>query len=378
MTAEIDNLLTAIVRNESVDGWLARVDVAAFCERADYHGLLPLVADRLANSLHTDAPLRRLLHERARAAAAADLVWAEELAVALAALASAGVDALLLKGEHVAHRWYDRPDLRPRLDTDLLIAQSARESATGVLTALGYAPAGHVTGELLNYQGIFTKWRDGAKAHVFDVHWRVANPQVFAGLLTYEELAADAAPIPTLSPDARGIASSAALLLACVHRVAHHFDSDRLIWLYDIHLIASTLSAAEWTRFVDLALERRVAAICWRSLELAREKFGTPIPEAVSTNQRLCAPVEHEATAVYLRQGRRPLQNVVNDLQALATWRERLSLMRQHLFPSERYMREVYALSSRAPLPLLYATRVVRGARRWLVRLPVNDASRIR
>jgi hypothetical protein len=41
-------------------------------------------------------------------------------------------------------------------------------------------------------------------------------------------------------------------------------------------------------------------------------------------------------------------------------------------------MREVYALSSRVPLPLLYATRVVRGARRWFVRLPVNDASRIR
>ena len=156
-------------------------------------------------------------------------------------------------------------------------------SAAAVLASLGYEPAGHITGELLNYQGIFIKWRDGKKSHVVDVHWRVANPQVFAGLLSYEELASDAAPIPALGPGARGIASPAALLLACVHRVAHHFDSDRLIWLYDIHLIASTLTTAEWTQFVDLAVDRRVAAICWRSLDLAREKFGTAIPVDVSS-----------------------------------------------------------------------------------------------
>lgn len=378
MTAELDNLLTAILRGEAADGRLAAVDVASFCDRANYHGVLPLVADRLARSPERGGPLCEVLHQHARDAIAGDLVRTRELGVALEAFARAGVMVLLLKGEQVAHRWYERPDLRPRLDTDLLIAHDARASAAAVLASLGYEPAGHITGELLNYQGIFIKWREGKKSHVVDVHWRVANPQVFAGLLSYEELASDAAPIPALGPGARGIAPPAALLLACVHRVAHHFDSDRLIWLYDIHLIASTLTTADWTQFVDLAVDRRVAAICWRSLDLAREKFGTAIPDAVSMDARLRAPAVREATAVYLTPGRTPLQNVANDLQALPTWRDRLALMRQHLFPSRRYMREVYALSSRVPLPLLYATRVVRGARRWLVRLPVNDASRIR
>jgi hypothetical protein len=43
-------------------------------------------------------------------------------------------------------------------------------------------------------------------------------------------------------------------------------------------------------------------------------------------------------------------------------------LVRQHLFPSAHYMRGVYAPASTAPLPVLYARRAWRGARRWLAR----------
>ena len=34
-----------------------------------------------------------------------------------------------------------------------------------------------------------------------------------------------------------------ALFVACVHRVAHHDDAIDLLWLWDIHLLASRLSA---------------------------------------------------------------------------------------------------------------------------------------
>ena len=39
--------------------------------------------------------------------------------------------------------------------------------------------------------------------------------------------------------------------------------------------------------------------------------------------------------------------------------------MREHLFPSSAYMRQVYAPSSRLPLPVLYALRIVRGMWGW-------------
>ena len=33
-----------------------------------------------------------------------------------------------------------------------------------------------------------------------------------------------------------------ALVLACIHRLAHHQGRDRLVWLYDIHLLAGRLA----------------------------------------------------------------------------------------------------------------------------------------
>jgi hypothetical protein len=74
------------------------------------------------------------------------------------------------------------------------------------------------------------------------------------------------------------------------------------------------------------------------------------------------------ATSAYLASGRRHVQHVWWDLRSLATWGERSRLMRQHLFPSARYMRQVYAPASQAPLPWLYARRVWHGAQKWLAR----------
>ncbi len=57
------------------------------------------------------------------------------------------------------------------------------------------------------------------------------------------------------TPAPRDLPPPHALLMACVHRVAHHFDPPTLIWLYDIHLLASSMSEDDATRFVALAVD---------------------------------------------------------------------------------------------------------------------------
>ena len=49
----------------------------------------------------------------------------------------------------------------------------------------------------------------------------------------------------------RGLSPVHALLVACIHRVAHHRGTERLIWLLDIHLLASRLEEREWTALVS-------------------------------------------------------------------------------------------------------------------------------
>ena len=374
MRSEQDDVLACLLQGTSVDeAALAGVDVDRLTRRAEYHGIVPLVAHRLSGSTGAARALREGLKEPARRMLAADLVREPEIQAVLAELIRAGVVQLVMKGCQLAYSCYERPDLRPRLDTDLLIPASARDRAAAVLADLGYVAAGQVDGHLLNYQVTYIKWRDGLKQHVVDVHWRVANPQVFAGLMSYDELMREAVDIPALGRGVKGLPPAAALLLACVHRVAHHFDSDRLIWLYDIHLLASGMTTSDWDRFLDLAWQRKVAAVCTRSLDLTARYLGTAVPASVWNDRRLQAAGEPEASAGFLGAGRRQVDIMADDLQALPRWRDRVQLIRQHLFPSRQYMREVYALSPRTPLPLLYATRVVRGARRWFERSPIND-----
>jgi hypothetical protein len=63
---------------------------------------------------------------------------------------------------------------------------------------------------------------------------------------------------------------------------------------------------------------------------------------------------------------RRHAAIVAQDLATMPTWGSRVRLLRKHAFPPAAYMRDVYAPSSRLPLPILYLRRAWHGARKWL------------
>jgi hypothetical protein len=367
-TPQVTGLLAALLRSDDVSSvdW-ERVNAVAFMEGAARHGVVPLVAERIGRRTEVPDRLRSLLDAEMNRHAAADLVREAELRACLAGLDEAGVAALVMKGAQLAYSHYPRPDLRPRSDTDVLIAAEARDRVDEVLVRLGYTNLEQATGEFLTGQSTYLRHRDAVSVHALDVHWRIANPQPFANFLSFEEAQHDAVPIVGLSDRARGLSDVHALLVACVHRVAHHYDADRLIWLYDIHLIASRLVDAEWAAFAALSERGGVTAVCGRSLERAAQQFGTRIP-AFLLEPGTPSHRNREATAAYLKPDRRHVQRVVEDMRALRSWSDRLQLAKEHLLPPASYMRDVYAPSSAAPLPLLYVRRMFRGARKWLTR----------
>ena len=160
----------------------------------------------------------------------------------LASLAAAGITPLLLKGAHLAFTLYRSPDRRPRLDTDLLINEKDRDGLKTCLASLGYRPTPHVTGEVAFTQFHYRRIDESGASHALDVHWRIAVPKLFADRLTYDDLSRDAVAVPRLGPHALAPSPPLALLVACLHRTAHHGTTTRLLWLYDIHLLATTLS----------------------------------------------------------------------------------------------------------------------------------------
>lgn len=382
------------------DAWRVP-DHDAFCDALEHHGILPLVAERL---VHVQSPLSEALttvvRDRARLHAVRDLAAEIELRRVVAALNDAGVRPIIFKGAHLAYTDYARPDLRPRLDTDVLIPADpqARARAHDVLTSLGYDSPPHAGGDLVMTQRLYALRRDGRVVHAVDVHWRIANPQVFAQVLLHDEIARESVTVPRIGPAARAPSGPHALLIACVHRVAHHADSDHLIWLVDIDRLARRLTPGESARFRELCIERKVASVCGRSLKRAARLLGTPGPElvfggseaalavpavpAVSAVERSAverSAVERggvEPSASFLEMPRDSAHAALADFRALGSAKDRVRFAREHLLPPAGYMREVYARGSRAPLPWLYARRLVLGARAWWRGRRVTGASR--
>src|SRR5262249_8171279 len=130
----------------------------------------------------------------------------------------------------------------------------------------------NIPGELVSYQESWTLNSPEGSRHSIDLHRRINNSEVLSRLLSYEELRDQAHPLPALCPDALAAGRVHALLLACLHRATHkhnpwyahgvaHYGGNRLIWLYDIHLLATYFDHAEWDTFMQAAREKGLGAV---------------------------------------------------------------------------------------------------------------------
>jgi hypothetical protein len=287
-----------------------------------------------------------------------------EVARVIEALATDGIQPLVMKGSALACSHYANPSLRPRIDTDLLIPKAGREAAYRTLGRLGYSMGHAVTGNFIPYQSSWSRTDTAAIVHRLDVHWQINNYQVLAKVFGYEELTARSVQLPGLGPSARSLDPVDALLLACIHRAGHatetvHFEdiarpgSDRLIWLYDIHLLASRMSEAQFDAFARLAVARKVKAICLDALKRSHECFGTAVPSGLV--QALSRAGAAEPSASLLTSG--AFGRMVGDFLALDRWRDRAQWLRELAFPDAQYMRWKYQDAVVTWLPVLYLRR---------------------
>ena len=286
-----------------------------------------------------------------------------DLREVLAALAAAGVDVLILKGSALAYEIYDAPELRPRGDTDLLIARDALETTREVLQKLGLHEVPGSGDEHGVRQAMFARG-----AHTYDVHWAIANAAVFAGALAFEDLLARSVPLPRISEHARGLSHVDALLLACIHRVAHHHDSERLVWLCDIALLRDRMTGAEHREFWRLAAERRIVGVCSRAVELADEWMSRPArhraEDYLTENE-----IRRDEPSLALMNRRITRGRVLAaNLRALP-WRLRARRLWQMAFPPAAFMERSFGTRNRLALTWLYFYRGARGVARLFRRL---------
>ncbi|HYC61726.1 MAG TPA: nucleotidyltransferase family protein [Thermoanaerobaculia bacterium] len=318
------------------------------------HGMGPLV--------YASAALLQLRSEALRASALEPL-RAADLAEVLAALAPRGVQPLITKGTALAYDIYDAPELRPRSDTDLLIAREDLPVLRETMLALGFEEVPSSGDEHGLRQAVFTR----APGMVYDVHWAATNVPAFDAVLRYHDLRTRAIAIPPLGNHARGLSRVDALLMACIHRVAHHHDSDRLIWLADIALLRERLSREEHARFWRFAAQGRVVAVCSHSIAVAGQWLSRTPHDLAEEWLSAGELSREEPSRVFLDRDITHGRVMAANLRALP-WHERVERLWQLAFPPAEYMRGSFNTRSALLLPLLYVYRGMRGIARLFKR----------
>ncbi len=297
-------------------------------------------------------------HAEALRVAAAEPLRLEDLREVLQAI---GVRALLVKGTALAYDLYAQPEHRPRTDTDLLIARNDLPAVRTAMARLGFEEqitSGDEHG--LRQVGFSRVDRFGVE-HLYDVHWAVANSPLFADVIRIEEV--EPVPLPKIDANAYGLSRVDALLLACIHRVAHHHDDERLIWLADIALLRSRMTIEEHRLFWERAAERRVLAVCRRSIDVAESWFGGEAEHAAERFLRPEQLAQDEPSRVLLDRDVTYGRATLAEMRALP-WSARLTRLRQLAFPPRAFMEEAFATRSAIALPWLYVYRGARGVAR--------------
>jgi len=365
-TKPIDSLICAVLRGESPPWPDATHET--FLRRSDYHGVSALLNEQLYRSENWPADLREAIHDRAIAQAVWELRHQQVLTRVHATLADIGVQPVLFKGTALAYSLYLDPMLRVRGDTDIIISSAERRRVHDVLTSLGFERDMGVSGEFISYEANYALTTANTGTHNIDLHWRINNSELLSRLFSYEELLERAIRLPNLCVHALGVSPVHALLLACMHRAAHkqnpyyvdgvaYYSADRLIWLYDVHLLAESLSSTQWHEVVRLAKEKGLCATCLDGIELARASFHTSCPDFVLTG--LTGSGTEELSETYLNASK--LSQQWMDFCALDGFSSRLRLLRELFFPSIAYMQRKYPQAQPGWLPAFYVRRAFDG-----------------
>ena len=363
-------LIAAFLRGDVTRWSDFALDAQTFLDLCREHEVEGLCFERLSKLDSTAGWPRQVweeLSDAARTRAAEELLRKAEIRRVVAALADAGTRPILLKGTPLAYTVYDSPASRPRADTDVIVSGADVEAARQVMRSLSYVETVQCH-ELLSQFEVQQCDRFGV-IHAFDVHWSISTQPVFAGLLTYDALLLRAVAVPALGGSAVAPCRVDALLLSCVHPAMHHRNDERLLWILDIHLLASGLSPAELDEFEALARMKKVVAICRRGLQQAQAVFGTLV--AADLIGRLNRTAGPEPSAAYLASERRWHHETMASLRALPRLGDRARLVREVLLPSPGYMLGAYGLRDKPLgtwlLPALYVHRNVQGAWKILI-----------
>jgi hypothetical protein len=351
----IDDFVCSALRGE-IPQWRSLnscITPEVFIERCQHHGVASLLYHGIKDS---DAwwswpdSVRASLEQRSKAGVAQELLRGHCLQRLVQAFSSRGVGFLLSKGEALAQTHYPVAGTRTRGDSDLFIDPCDIAGAKQAVLDAGFAIVSPI---YKTHQFTVRRSMEGADAIEFDIHWRLLNAPRYARSISFSEAWADSIALPRMSC-VRTLSARHSLMLACMHRVGSEWhDQNRLIWIYDIHLLVSRMTSAELMLFANCAVERNVHTACYQGLSLAQKCFATEFPGELLPFLNMPQSIRRLAHS--------NLWLLIADWKELPTAVDRCALLRELCFPSPQLLLRRYHKTNQMWLPVLYLRQIFGG-----------------
>jgi hypothetical protein len=246
--------------------------------------------------------------------------------------------ALVFKGMALAD-YYPAPELRHKVDVDVLIRADQREACFEALFAAGFTAIPSNFSSTVLPERTFALNLGGSEMHI-DLHWQLSARPLLSRALNFDALAVNAtANQNLLFPD-----PTDALLIACAHRLGHHRGHERLLWLYDIALLLAHVERGE---LLARARTRGLCGILADGIAASGALFElNPDPRALL--ERLSETNGEPATRLL------SARSVFSFDWSTSDWATRAKLVSERAFAESGYLR---ARFGNWPLPLLHVAR---------------------
>ncbi len=329
-------------------------------EILDYHGIGILALEH--SSLPASDLTQSLLVRRANMVAG-EAFKREALLELFSAFYEAGLNRqILFKGTALAYSIYQEPWLRPRTDSDCLIDYSQLAEYESVFRQQGFEKLLSIQGKFISYQQTFVKPLSNQLYLNIDLHWKINNRQVLASTITLDDLCARAQSLDRLDHRIMIPHPVDSLLISSLHRLGHHHREERLIWLYDIHILIESFTQDDWQILLESAKQRKLTAITLDALALCRRLFESTVPGDVIKEMGELS-LAYEPSQIFLHRDLPEWRFFLNDVKHLPSWASRLQLLRETFFPDAKYLKARMQTDSTL---IAFVKRAARGLRRLI------------
>jgi len=363
--------LSALIRRDAVEVDQSPWPWGALVPAATRHGVAGLLLQRLRErALEPPDEARSVLERAATLTAAGNLQLRQRLGWLLAGLAERGIEVLLLKGAALNLTLYERPDLRPSSDLDLLVRPGDAARACETLLAMGCR-----LGDELLREDFFPRYHyerefftDGPHPARIDLHVRPFRPLRLSRLIPDDALWQGAQQVRVGTATAFVPSDEHMLLHLAAHAAFH--GCERLIWLYDlIHLADARASTLDWKLLVRRTREWALMLPVRTALHRAAELFGPAMPdEVLNALGRYRACWQDRLSLWHApRDATSPLGHVLVNLLCTPGLRFRAGYLRAVLAPGVEHLAGIYPGRHRGWQSVAHLCRVVRAGRRLLV-----------